>query len=157
MSVDAKTTAEAARPVTASGLARLRRASLAVLVLIVIEYVFGMYVNLYVTVPKADHGSGLGSAISNGPATLSVHAVVGLLLGLGALGVLVQAVMARQWGITALAAAGLFALAFASLAGTGFAGTGDAADSMAMAVMTGVALLCYAVNLYLVRPGSQRG
>ena len=31
------------------------------------------------------------------------------------------------------------------------------ADSMSMAVMTGAALLCYAANLYLLRPGSPRG
>lgn len=157
MSMDAKTDARAVRPVTASGLARLRSGSLAVLVLTVAEYAIGMYVNLYVTVPKADHGSSLGRAISNGPAALSIHAVAGLLLGLGALGVLLQAVMARHWGIAALSVIGLFALAFASVAGTSFTGTGNAADSMSMAVMTGAALLCYAANLYLLRPGSPRG
>ena len=36
---------------------------------------------------------------------------------------------------------------------TGDLSTGDAADSMAMSVMTGVALLCYAANLYVLRPG----
>lgn len=157
MSADANTTARTVRPVTASGLARLRRGSLAVLVLIVAEYAIGMYVNLYVTLPKADHGGSLGRAISSGPAALSIHAVAGLLLGLGALGVLVQAVMARHWGIIALSAVGLFALAFASVAGTSFTSTGNAAESMAMAVMTGIALLCYAANLYLLRPGSRRG
>ena len=61
------------------------------------------------------------------------------------------------WGITALSVTGLFALAFASVAGTSFTSTGNAADSMSMAVMTGIALLCYAANLYLLRPGSPRG
>ena len=157
MSMDTETTARTVRPVSASGLARLRRGSLAVLVLIVADYVIGMYVNLYVTVPRADRGSSLGRAISAGPAILSIHAVIGLLLGLGALSVLVQAVMARHWGITALTAVGLFALAFAAVAGASFTSTGDAAVSMAMAVMTGVALLCYALNLYLLGPGRQRG
>jgi hypothetical protein len=75
----------------------LRRGSLAVLVLVVVEYGIGMYVNVYVAVPRADHGGGLASAIANGPATLSIHAVLGLLLGVGALGVLLQAVLARHW------------------------------------------------------------
>jgi hypothetical protein len=137
---------------TAAGLSRLRRGSLAVLVLTVAEYVIGMYVNLYVTVPRADHGSSLGTEIANGPAALSLHAVAGLLLGLGAVGVLVQSVLARHWAVTGVSAAGLLAMAFASVGGTGFTSTGDNSASMAMSVLTGVALLCYAANLYLLRP-----
>ncbi len=70
---------------------------------------------------------------------------------------LLQAVLARHWGVTASSALGLVALAFASVTGTSFTSAGDAADSMAMSVMTGVALLCYAANLYVLRPGSRRG
>jgi hypothetical protein len=154
MSMDERSTA---RPARTAATARLRRGSLAVLVLVVVEYGIGMYVNVYVAVPRADHGGSLASAIANGPATLSIHAVLGLLLGLGALGVLLQAVLARHWGVTASSALGLFALAVASVTGTSFTSTGDAADSMAMSVMTGAALLCYAANLYVLRPGSRRG
>jgi hypothetical protein len=146
MRADTQAKTRAARPETPAGPARLRRSSLAVLVLIVTEYLIGIYVSLYVTVPKADHGAGLGGTISAGPAILSIHAAVGLLLAIGALGVLVQAIRGRRWGMTALAAAGALALAFASVAGASFTSTGDTADSMAMAVMTGIALLCYAVT-----------
>jgi len=146
MRANTRSKTQAARPETPAGPARLRRSSLAVLVLIVAEYLIGMYVSLYVTVPKADHGAGLGRTISAGPAILSIHAAVGLLLAIGALGVLVQAIRGRRWGMTALAAAGALALAFASVAGASFTSTGDTADSMAMAVMTGIALLCYAVT-----------
>jgi hypothetical protein len=135
-----------------AGLSRLRRGSLAVLALTVVEYLIGMDVNLYVTVPRADHGSSLGTEISNGPAALSLHAVAGLLLGLGALGVLVQSVLARHWVVAGVSAAGLLSLAFASVAGAGFTSTGDNSASMAMSVLTGVALLCYAANLYVLRP-----
>lgn len=152
-------TESASRPVRVAapaGFARLRRGSLAVLVLIVAEEVIGMYINLYVAVPKADHGASLGSAISNGPVTLSLHAVAGLLLGLAAIGVLAQAVMVRRWGAVALSAVGLLALAFASVAGAGFTRTGDNSASMAMSVLTGVALLCYVANLYVLRPDGRR-
>jgi hypothetical protein len=135
----------------------VRRGSLAVLVLVVVEYGIGMYVDWYVAIPRADHGRSVGSAIANGPATLSIHAVIGLLLGLGALGVLVQAVMARHLGAIAASAVGLFALAFASATGASFTSSGQPADSMAMSVLTGVGLLCYAANLYLLRPPSQPG
>jgi len=91
-----------------AGLSRLRRGSLAVLALTVAEYLIGMGVNLYVTVPRADHGSSLGAEISNGPAVLSLHAVAGLLLGLGALGVLVQSVLARHWVVAGVSSVACF-------------------------------------------------
>jgi|SRR5271166_693256 len=157
MSIDAKPEARPVRATSPAAVARLRRGSLAVLVLLVLEYGIGMYVNLYVSVPKADSGAGLGSAISNGPATLSVHAVLGLLLGLGSLGVLAQSILIRHWVIVALSAVGLFAMIFASVSGASFTSTGNNAESMAMSVMTGVALLCYAANLYVLRAGSRPG
>jgi hypothetical protein len=153
MNTDAETPAQPARTAAPASQARVRQASLAVLVLLVAEYVIGMYVNLYVTVPRADHGHGLGSAIANGPAILSVHAVIGLLLG--ALGVLVRAVIARHLSTIAASAAGLLALAFASAAGASSTSTGQPSESMAMSVLTGVGLLCYAANLYLLCPPSQ--
>ena len=157
MSVETESSAPRARTATTAGLARLRRGSLAVLVLLVVEYAIGMYINLYVTAPGADHGGSLGSAISNGPASLSVHAVIGLLLGLGALGVAVQSILARHWGLIAASVIGLLAMIFASVAGTGFTSTGADSASMAMSVLTGIAMLCYAANLYLLRPGIRRG
>jgi hypothetical protein len=133
----------------------IRRASLAVLAILVLEYGIGVYVSLYATVPRADHGAGLATAISRGPAALSTHAVLGLLLGLGAIAVLVQAVRTRRPAVIVTSALGLFAVAVAAATGASFTSTGDAADSMGMAVMTGVALLCYAANLYLLaRPAS---
>lgn len=157
MSVETESSAPRARTATTAGLARLRRGILAVLVLLVAEYAIGMYVNLYVTVPGADHGSSLGSAISNGPASLSVHAVVGLLLGLGALGAAAQSILVRHWGLIAASVIGLLAMIFAAVAGTGFTSTGADSASMAMSVLTGIAMLCYAANLYLLRPGIRRG
>jgi hypothetical protein len=52
---------------------------------------------------------------------------------------------------------GLLAMIFASVAGTGFTSTGADSASMAMSVLTGIAMLCYAANLYLLRPGIRRG
>ncbi len=154
MSLD---TRAAARPAGSAVAGRIRRGSLAVLVLSVLEYGLGVYVSLYVSVPAADHGADLARAIANGPAVLSAHAVTGLLLGLAALGVLIQAVLARHRGAVTLSALGLLALAFADVAGAGYTSSGDTSASMAMAMLTGVALLCYAANLYLLRqPGPGR-
>ena len=157
MSLQTRSSAPRARAAATAGLARLQRGSLAVLVLLVVEYAIGMYVNLYVTVPGADHGGGLGSAVANGPASLSVHAVLGLLIGLGALGVTAQSILIRRWGLLASSVIGLLAVIFAAVAGAGFTSTGDGSASMAMSVLTGVAILCYAANLYVARPAARRG
>jgi hypothetical protein len=134
----------------------IRRASLAMLAILVLEYGIGVYVSLYATVPRADHGAGLATAIARGPAAPSTHAVLGLLLGLGAIAVLVQAIRTRRPAVIATSALGLFAIAVAAATGASFTSTGETADSMGMAVMTGVALLCYAANLYLLpRPAGQ--
>jgi hypothetical protein len=140
-----------------ASLARLRRASLAVLVLLLAEYVLGMYVNLYVTVPAADHGHSVGSAISNGPVIISAHVVIGLLLGLSALAVLVLSVIVRRPSVIVVSVVGLIALAVAWMAGSSFTSSGTSADSMAMSVMTGVSLLCYAASLYLLPSPGRRG
>jgi hypothetical protein len=156
MTPDAEPPAQPARTTAPARLARVRQASQAALALLVAEYVIGMYVNLYVTIPRADHSHSLGTAISNGPAMLTIHAVIGLLLGLAALGVLVRAVIARHLGAIASSVAGLLVLAFASAAGASFTSSGQPSESMAMSVLTGVGLLCYAANLYLLRPPSHR-
>src|SRR5262249_12041290 len=133
------------------------RGSLAVLVLVVGEFLLGMYVNLFGTIPPADHGHSVGNAITNGPAILTTPAAIGLLLALAAVGVLPHAAMAHHPGRHAAPAAGPFALAFASAAGASFTNSGHPADSMAMSVLTGAGLLCYAANLYLLPPPGRHG
>jgi hypothetical protein len=136
----------------------LRRGSLAILALIVVEYGIGSYVSRYVTVPAANRGQSLGAVMADGPAVLDLHVVIGLLLGLGAVGVLAQAATARHLGAITASVAGLVTLGLASAAGTSFTGSGHPADSMAMSVLTGAGLLCYAANFYLAhQPGHPRG
>lgn len=161
MSVDAQSSAQPSQPsqpartASAVSLARVRRISLAVLTLVVVEYGLGMYVNLYVAIPSADHGGSLTSAISNGPVALTIHAVIGLLLGLAAIGLLVLAIMSRHWGAIALSAVGLLMLGSADLSGASFTSSGKAIDSMAMSVETGLALLCCVAILYFLRAPRQ--
>lgn len=130
---------------------QLRRAGIAALALLLIQSGLGIGVNLAVTVPAADHGHGLGTAISNGPAALSVHVAAGLLLILAAVGLLVQAVIARHWRTIITSAIALLAIVGAAFAGSGFVSSGREAASAAMAVLAGVALVCYAAGLVLLR------
>ena len=139
-----------ASPLPARRVSGLRRASFAAFVMLVIQFALGIYVNLYVTVPTADHGHGFGQAITNGPAGLTVHIVLALLLILAALGFLVQAILARQPALIGAAVLGLLAMVGAAASGSAFTGNGKDGASMAMAALAAVGLLCYGTVLFLL-------
>jgi hypothetical protein len=120
-----------------------------------VEYGIGIAVNLYVTVPKADHGQAIGKIISTGPAGLTVHIVLGLLLILAAIGLVVQAVLARHRALIVTSVIGLLALGGAAAQGASFVGNGHPSASMVMAVLTGVAILSYGAGLYLLGSAGQ--
>ncbi len=136
----------------AGPIAAMRRASLVMLVLLLIEYGLGMVVNLYVKVPGGHPGIGqaFGKAITQGAPALAIHASLGLLLVLNAIVVVVQAVRSRRRGVMTASVVGLLALVGAAFNGASFVSKGQAADSLAMALLTGLALLCYAVVPYLL-------
>ena len=145
------TSAGAAPALQSRRLSGLRRASLGALVMLVVQFGLGIGVNLYVTLPA----KGGGGAFSNGP-LLALHVVVGLLLILAAIGLLVRAIIARHGAVIAVAAVGLLAIATAATQGFSFVSDGTNAASLAMALATGVAMLSYAIALYLVRTPAQR-
>jgi hypothetical protein len=134
----------------------LRRISLGMLGGLLIQYGLGMIVNLYVSVPARDHGGGVltavGRALANGPAALTVHAALGLLLILGAVNLVIRATVLRLRLVAWLSAAALLAIVGAAASGAAFVGSGADGDSLAMALLTGVALLSYAVNLFVLGP-----
>jgi hypothetical protein len=144
-------TPPARRP--AAALPGIRRQSFAMAVLLLVQYGLGIGVNLFVTLPRQDHGAGLGSAISNGPAAVSVHAVLGLALVVIALATAIRAAAIRHGGIIALAALGLLALGSAAFSGISFARTGQNGASFSMALGWAVALLCYLAILFIAGRG----
>jgi hypothetical protein len=131
----------------------LRRVSLGMTIGLLIQYGLGMVVNLYVTVPPQDQGGGfltaIGRALANGPVALSVHAALGLLLILGAVNLVIQAVATRQRAVAWLSGVGLLAILGAAASGADFVDSATEGASLAMALLTGVALLCYAISTYL--------
>src|SRR5690348_10539004 len=76
------------------GQARLRRASLAIVIVLIVQFGLGIGVNLYVTLPDAGE-PGHASWSGNGP-LLALHAALGLYLILAAIFVLARAIMARN-------------------------------------------------------------
>ena len=148
--VDAQATRQARRR---SG---LRKNSAAICVMLLVQYGLGMGVNLYARVPAADRGAGviaaLGRALTSQPVVLAVHAALGLLMLVAGVSVLVRAILARHPGAITTSAVGLAAIFAAAFSGATFVGDGQDGASMAMAILTGVALLCYLVNLLAVVP-----
>jgi hypothetical protein len=130
----------------------MRRASLAMIGLLAIQSVVGIVVNLNATIPAADAGAGIGPAIgraiSNGPPSLVIHVVLGLALIGCALLLVVRAAAAGRRVVLVAAVAGLAALTGAAFSGASFVASGRNSASVAMAVLAGVAIICYAVSFY---------
>jgi hypothetical protein len=148
------------RTTPAPALERLRRASLGSLLALLIQYGLGIGVNLFVNVPATDQGKGVGEAfgraLSHGPAALAAHTGIGLLLIINVIVVLVLAIRSRLRSLMISAVVGLLCVVGAAFSGANFVNTGANGASMAMAVLTGVALACYAFNLYLLGARSYR-
>jgi hypothetical protein len=129
--------------------ARLRQISVAMLVMLVIQYGLGIILNLYVAVPASDAHAGILTEIASAPAVLTVHAILGIaLIGTGVL-LVARAAGVRDRLLAVLATAGLTALGGAFGAGEIFVRNGQSTASMAMAILTGMALLCYIGTLTL--------
>ena len=126
--------------------AGLRQASLVLLILLIVQFGLGIGVNLYVTLPAAGH-PGHASWFGNG-ALLALHATLGMLLILGAIFVLVRAIMARNAALIVTSAAGLVAILLAAFFGSGFTDKLTDGYSLGMALATAVAFACYAIGLF---------
>ena len=123
--------------------AGLRHMSVAALIMLVLQYGLGIILNLYVGVPAADAHAGILTEIATAPPVLTLHAVLGVALIGTAILLVARAVGVRDRLAAGLATAGLTAIGGAFGAGEIFVRNGQDAASMAMAVLTGMALLCY--------------
>jgi hypothetical protein len=136
-------------------LAALRGNTFGVLAMLIVEFAIGMVVNLYATIPAKDSGSGIfgaiGRALTNGPASLATHAGLGLLIVLAAVALPVRSIVSRHIASSVLSLIGLAAIVAAALNGARFvADGGPASASLAMALSTALAMLCYAIGLLLL-------
>jgi len=148
-SVDARTA-----PRTARTLNGLRTNAFAAVVMILLQFGLGVGVNLYATLPASDAGQGLlaafGRAVSGGPIVLTVHALLGTLLLITGLAAVVRASLARRPLYIGLTSSALLAIIVAWLSGARFVGDQTNGASLAMAIATGLAILCYALILFVV-------
>ncbi len=142
----------------------LRATSLGLLVVLAVQFVLGMIVNLFVTIPEVHPGSkpseyfsgsfqSVAWAITQGPLPLILHAVLGLLLVLGGLRLVVHARRLRSRRILVLAVVGDLLILGAGFNGASFLDFNEDFSSMIMATLFALALLCYIALLYLVPAG----
>ena len=132
--------AEKARRMGRAGLAQ---ACLVVLTGLVIQFALGMVLNLYIVMPAADGRVSYMREIETAPGVLTAHALLaGLLLATAGI-MLLRAVALRDTAVIALVATALAALLGAFAAGELFVRTDATGASLSMAILTGIALLCY--------------
>jgi hypothetical protein len=138
----------------------IRANSLAASVMLLIELGLGVSVNLYAKLPASDHGKSMfvafGRAVTSGPISLTLHALLGTLLLLSAITLVVRTWSIRQTLLLVLAIVGLVAILMAWFSGARFVGTMANGASMAMGLATVVAILCYVLILF-VTPADSRG
>jgi hypothetical protein len=128
--------------------------NVAACVLLLVQYLLGMVVNVYVVLPARHPGanaanyfsgaaSSLGWAISSGPAWVAAHAVFGMALAVAAI-----AAIALTWRRDGRAGRTVAVLGALAIIGAGFNGAsfltyGHAFSSMIMAGLWALALACY--------------
>lgn len=131
----------------------LRGTAFAAIVLLLIE--FGIGVNLFGTVPKADAGKGpfaaFAAVFGTGPVALTVHATVGTLLVVAAVTALLRAIAARRAPAIVLSAVALLAVVGAWFSGSSYVGDHATGAARGMAYATALAILCYAAILLVAR------
>jgi hypothetical protein len=138
---------------------------LAGLIALIIQFLLGMAVNLFVTVPKNHPGSNppeyftgvvqsVTWAVLQGPFLLILHAGLGILLVLSAVGLLFRAVTLRRKRLIWPTAIGAVAILGAGFNGGSFLNYHEDFSSMIMAGLFAVAVLAYAVGLFLDSPSA---
>jgi len=145
---------------------RMRDQFLGTLIFLIVQFLLGMAVNLFVTIPTDHPGarppeyfSGVAQsvtwAILHGHVLLQIHAVVGLLLVLQAFGLLVTAIRARTRDLIIVTSFGAVGVLAAGFNGGSFLNYNQDFSSMIMATFFAWAVVSYAVGLFLTgRPAA---
>lgn len=136
--------------------ATIRTGFFSTLITLVAQFLLGMSVNLFVTIPPGHPGAdppdlvqSVVWAVFHGPVLLVLHATLGLLIVLSGLVTAVRVVaMHAPRRLTTAAILGAVSLLFAAASGAGFVAFNEDADSMAMASFFALAVLAYLYGLY---------
>jgi hypothetical protein len=123
-----------------------------ILALIGVEFFLGIWLNLFGRFPSGS--GGLGTAVTYGvDPILAAHIVVGVILGIGALFLVVRAWSDPMRPMRWFALLGFLGIVFAAASGSGFvlSGYSSGIDSFLMSVGFAVALTAYYEGLVQLR------
>ncbi|MGC8488196.1 MAG: hypothetical protein ACP5QO_08250 [Clostridia bacterium] len=135
----------------------LRGHTLALLFLLVMEFLIGMWVNLFVKIPPHHPGvspsyfagvaGGVPWALLHGPLVLQLHVALGLILGLMGIAHLVRLIRDLGAGRLWWSVVGLLGLSSAAGNGASFLNYGHNFSSMLMSVGFALALVGYGMSI----------
>jgi hypothetical protein len=134
---------------------------LVVLLVLVVQFMLGMAVNLFVKIPDHHPGSNppeyftgvaqsVAWAITQGHILLALHAGLGLLLVIASAGVLVRAIQSRRRGLIISTVLGFIGVLGAGFNGGSYLNYHADVSSMLMSTGFAIAVTSYVVALYLV-------
>jgi hypothetical protein len=145
---------------------RMRDQFLGQLIILIVEFLLGMAVNLFVTITRDHPGANppeyFGGVVQSvtwatlhGPVLLILHSILGLLLVLNGFGLLIRAIRMRTRNLISVTAFGTFGILAAGFNGGSFLNYNEDFSSMLMASFFAIAVVAYSVGLYLTeRPAS---
>jgi hypothetical protein len=129
--------------------------------MLVVQFLLGMYVNLFVTIPTNHPGarppeyfSGVAQSVfwaitQSGLVFLILHAAFGLVIVVGAAVLLVQGIQSRTRSLIITTSIGAFGVLVAALNGGSFLNYNEDFSSMIMAAGLAVAMVSYVFGLYV--------
>jgi hypothetical protein len=147
---------------------RVRGSTLGILLGLVVQFLAGMWVNLFVDIPDQHPGakpdeyfsgsfqSVVWAITHSGLPALVFHAVLGLLLVLGSASLAIQAWRLHRRSLRAAGVLGFLLVLGAGFNGASFLDFGEDFSSMIMATLFALALVCYVSILFVLagdRPG----
>jgi hypothetical protein len=148
--------------VTHTTASRRLAVNFAACMLLLVQFLLGMAVNLYVVLPASHPGasasdyftgaaSGLGWVIPDGPVWAGVHAAFGLALVVAAFAgiALSRGHKGNSRAATALSVLGALTILGAAFNGVSFLNYGHDFSSMIMAGLWALALICYLTGMFL--------
>lgn len=128
-----------------------RIANFTAVILLLIQFALGMGYALFGPEVSSDHPAGL---FSDG--ALALHFILGIIIVLGAIDLVIRGIKSGTMVGRATTIIGLIAVIIAFGNGIGFTRDGSNGESMGMAMTWAIAMLCYAINLYVARPPDSR-
>ena len=132
---------------------------------LLVQFLLGMAVNLFVDIPRKHPGanppeyfSGVAQsvawAVTNGPLLLLLHASLGLLLVVGAFILFLQAIRSGPRSLAIATGVGAFSVLAAGFNGGSFLNYNEDFSSMIMAAFFAISIAAYAAALLVAPSGA---